>query len=75
VSLDRFLSASPRDERGALAQLRDECLHPLAARPERLGVAIHVRGEERHRRVSLPLARPGRLRETDETVADESEER
>ena len=56
MALDRLLPAALRDERSPLAQLRDERLHPLPTRAKRVGRAIHLRREHRHRRLSLPLA-------------------
>ncbi len=48
VALDSLVAAALRDESRALAQFRDERLHPLAPRSERLGVAIHLRGQHYH---------------------------
>jgi len=75
MPLGGLLAAAACDELGSLAQLGDERVHALAPRPERLGVAIHVRGQDRHRRLSLPLAASRRVRHTGAKKAEEREER
>ena len=47
VPFDRLLTAPARDLHGALAQFRDERLHPLGAAREGL-VALELGGEQRH---------------------------
>ncbi len=48
VALDGLLAASSPDLTGALAQLGDEGLHPVAALRERLGLAFDLRRQQRH---------------------------
>ena len=48
VALDRLLAAASPDLSSAFAQLGDECLHPVAALRERLGLAFDLRRQQRH---------------------------
>src|SRR5215510_6575257 len=52
VPLDRFLATATSDERGSLAQLMDELLHPLL--PARVLFVRHDVGLENRHDVSLP---------------------
>ena len=47
VPFDRLLASTAGDERGPLAQLRNQRLHPLRAAREGL-VALQLGGEQRH---------------------------
>ena len=59
VPLDGLLAAAARNECGALAQLRDQRLHPLRAAREGL-VALELGGEQRHE--TQPNERSSRCR-------------